>query len=135
MDHKEDLNMSHSPILLPPYQSNISCSYRHLRNQSHLRIIICILKICNVGNAEFKCHITCGCHLNTVSKQSKTCNIRTCGNIILLYNLLAYLIKDAITVCASRIADGDAISALIAVFTIPLPICFVRINISPGLQP
>ena len=32
-------------------------------------------------------------------------------------------------------AEGDAISALIAVFTTPLPICFVNTRISPGLHP
>ena len=38
-------------------------------------------------------------------------------------------------VTASLIEASDAICALIAVFTTPLPICFVKIKMSPGLHP
>lgn len=42
-------------------------------------------------------------HLNTMSKQSKSSDIRTCGNIILFHNLLAYLIQG----CHDRLCLAD----------------------------
>jgi selenocysteine-specific elongation factor SelB len=92
-----------NPKIKRRFQPEVIEELKRKEEGSSADVIICILKICNVGNAEFKCHITCGCHLNTVSKQSKTCNIRTCGNIILLYNLLACLIQG----CHNRLCLAD----------------------------
>ena len=37
------------------------------RNKAHFCIADCFIKICNIVNIQFKCHITCLCHFNAVT--------------------------------------------------------------------